>query len=207
MRELVLSQIIEEKKLIKFLIVNFLTTLRGVGPIYLVYLSAISFITLEMIIIGVILALFDKLDGVLAGNWDVRTEFGAQFDKIVDKVFTITLFCILCVETPWAWSLVEWMIFIFTALFNLTEFLVFFLGTVLAKVFGIKIAARRAGKIKVLCEYLVAGIWGYLLYLDPKGNFFKDYQLSLLVLLAFTLVLVLNSAKTYWRDLKATGKI
>lgn len=85
----------------KLIIVNFLTLIRIIGtivliPLYNVFGGKIVGIT------SLICYLTDSVDGILARNWKVSTFFGAIFDGIADKLFTIVNFIILYLITPYA---------------------------------------------------------------------------------------------------------
>ncbi len=92
----------KDKKTIKTVektIVNGLTLSRIAGtiamPILYNYLSAPVFLAT---IIGLLLT--DKLDGVGAKGWHVRTIFGSVADTVADKVFDCALLVILCSTLP-----------------------------------------------------------------------------------------------------------
>lgn len=86
---------------LKLIIVNFLTLIRIIGcivliPIYNVFGGRIVGLT------SLICYLTDSLDGILARYWKASTFFGAIFDGIADKLFTIVNFIILYLITPYA---------------------------------------------------------------------------------------------------------
>ncbi len=85
----------------KLLIVNILTFIRIIGIVILVtiynkyggYVAGwVSFFCY----------LTDSIDGILARKWHVSTFFGALFDGIADKLFTIVNFIVLYLITPYA---------------------------------------------------------------------------------------------------------
>ena len=85
----------------KLIIVNFLTLIRIIGtivliPLYNVFGGKIVGIT------SLICYLTDSVDGILARSWKVSTFFGAIFDGVADKLFTIVNFIILYLITPYA---------------------------------------------------------------------------------------------------------
>lgn len=85
----------------KLIIVNFLTLIRIIGciiliPLYNIYGGKVVGIT------SLICYLTDSIDGILARGWKVSTFFGAIFDGIADKLFTIVNFIILYLITPYA---------------------------------------------------------------------------------------------------------
>jgi len=85
----------------KLIIVNFLTLIRIIGciiliPLYNVFGGKIVGIT------SLLCYLTDSIDGILARSWKVSTFFGAIFDGVADKLFTIVNFIILYLITPYA---------------------------------------------------------------------------------------------------------
>ena len=79
--------------LAKLLIVNLLTLIRVIGtgvliPIYKLKGGLIAGI------FSLVCYLTDSVDGILARHWKVSTFFGALFDGIADKLFTIVNFIV-----------------------------------------------------------------------------------------------------------------
>lgn len=86
---------------LKLIIVNLLTLIRIIGTIVLIPL----YNSLGGKIVGIVsffCYLTDSIDGILARKWHVSTFFGAVFDGISDKLFTIINFIILYLITPYA---------------------------------------------------------------------------------------------------------
>lgn len=86
---------------LKLGIVNFLTLIRIVGtiiliPLYNLYGGKVVGIT------SFFCYLTDSIDGILARKWKVSTFFGALFDGLADKLFTIINFIVLFLITPYA---------------------------------------------------------------------------------------------------------
>ena len=86
---------------IKLGIVNFLTLIRLIGTIILIPLYNM-FGGKVVGITSFFCYLTDSIDGILARRWKVSTFFGAIFDGVADKLFTITNFIILYLITPYA---------------------------------------------------------------------------------------------------------
>lgn len=85
----------------KIIFVNILTLIRIIGtiiliPLYHYYGGKVVGIT------SFFCYLTDSIDGILARKWKVSTFFGAAFDGIADKFFTIVNFIILYLITPYA---------------------------------------------------------------------------------------------------------
>jgi len=85
----------------KLLFVNFLTLIRIIGTIILIPIYNV-FGGKAVGITSLICYLTDSIDGILARRWKVSTFFGAIFDGIADKLFTIINFVILYLITPYA---------------------------------------------------------------------------------------------------------
>ena len=86
---------------LKLIIINILTLIRIIGTIILVpiYKNCGGFITG---ILALICYFTDSLDGLLARKWHCSTFFGALFDSVADKLFTILNFIVLYLITPYA---------------------------------------------------------------------------------------------------------
>ena len=79
-----------KKKEIKRQIPNLLTLSRGLAPI--VIIPAILFNKLYFVIILLIIfALTDFLDGKMARKYNLVSEFGVKLDAVCDKIFAISL--------------------------------------------------------------------------------------------------------------------
>ena len=79
-----------KKKEIKRQIPNILTLSRGLAPI--VIIPAILFNKLYFVIILLIIfALTDFLDGKIARKYNLVSEFGVKLDAVCDKIFAISL--------------------------------------------------------------------------------------------------------------------
>ena len=79
-----------KKKEIKRQIPNLLTLSRGLAPI--VIIPAILFSKLYFVVILLIIfALTDFLDGKIARKYNLVSEFGVKLDAVCDKIFAISL--------------------------------------------------------------------------------------------------------------------
>jgi len=85
----------------KIIIVNFLTLIRIIGTIILIPLYNL-YGGLAAGLTSMICYLTDSIDGVLARKWRASTFFGAAFDGVADKLFTIINFIVLYMITPFA---------------------------------------------------------------------------------------------------------
>lgn len=86
---------------IKLWIVNLLTLIRVIGTIILIPIYN-NYGGIKAGIFSLICYLTDSVDGILARKWKVSTFFGAIFDGISDKLFTIINFIVLYLITPYA---------------------------------------------------------------------------------------------------------
>ena len=86
---------------VKLAIVNLLTLIRIIGTIILIPLYK----ECGGVVVGItsfFCYLTNSIDGILARRWKVSTFFGAIFDGVADKLFTIINFIILYMITPYA---------------------------------------------------------------------------------------------------------
>lgn len=86
---------------IKLIIINALTMIRVLGTIILIpiYKNLGGF---WVGILALVCYLTDSIDGILARKWNASTFFGALFDGVADKLFTIINFIVLYLITPYA---------------------------------------------------------------------------------------------------------
>ena len=85
----------------KLLFINALTLIRIIGTIVLIPIYQ-QFGGMIVGIVSLICYLTDSIDGILARHWKVSTFFGAFFDGLADKLFTIINFVVLYMITPYA---------------------------------------------------------------------------------------------------------
>lgn len=86
---------------LKLLVVNLLTFIRVIGIVVLVAIYN-KFGGYVAGIVSMICYLTDSIDGILARKWHASTFFGALFDGVADKLFTIVNFIVLYLITPYA---------------------------------------------------------------------------------------------------------
>lgn len=86
---------------LKLLIVNVLTFIRVIGIIVLITIYN-KYGGCVAGIVSLVCYLTDSIDGILARKWHASTFFGALFDGVADKLFTIVNFIILYLITPYA---------------------------------------------------------------------------------------------------------
>ncbi len=85
----------------KIILINLLTLIRIIGTIILipVYRKMGGFV---VGLVSLICYLTDSVDGILARKFHASTFFGALFDGVADKLFTIINFVVLFLITPYA---------------------------------------------------------------------------------------------------------
>lgn len=128
---------------IKVLVVNVITAMRGASIFFLGYLLSMHYLAALGLV--VMFALSDKLDGWLAGRWNVRTKFGEFFDPFMDKIF---YFGGLTLLTPLVPPLRE----IFLQTFWPEFLLIAIRIPPFDKKFGIQTPATQYGKVKMCCQ-------------------------------------------------------
>lgn len=85
----------------KLLIINSLTLIRIIGTIILIPIYQ-TYGGTAVGVLALICYLTDSIDGILARRWKASTFFGALFDGIADKLFTIINFIVLYLISPYA---------------------------------------------------------------------------------------------------------
>lgn len=86
---------------IKLLVINLFTLIRVIGTVILIPIYKVKGGVVAGVI-SLICYLTDSIDGFLARKWEASTFFGALFDGIADKLFTIINFVLLYLITPYA---------------------------------------------------------------------------------------------------------
>lgn len=86
---------------LKLVIINMLTLIRVIGTIILIPIYQ-NYGGMYVGILALICYLTDSIDGILARKWKASTFFGALFDGVADKLFTIVNFIVLYLITPYA---------------------------------------------------------------------------------------------------------
>ena len=104
---------------VKLLIVNLITLVRIVGTIILIPVYKYHG-GLWAGIFSLICYITDSIDGILARHWKVSTFFGALFDGIADKLFTIVNYIVLFLITPYA--IIPAIIELLTIILNFIKF-------------------------------------------------------------------------------------
>lgn len=86
---------------LKLIIINMLTLIRVIGTIVLIPIYQ-NYGGMYVGILALICYLTDSIDGILARKLGASTFFGALFDGVADKLFTIVNFIVLYLITPYA---------------------------------------------------------------------------------------------------------
>ncbi len=86
---------------LKLIIINMLTLIRVIGTIILIPIYQ-NFGGMYVGVLAFICYLTDSIDGILARKWKASTFFGALFDGVADKLFTLVNFIVLYLITPYA---------------------------------------------------------------------------------------------------------
>ena len=86
---------------LKLLLINGLTLIRIIGMFILIPIYN-KFGGVTCGVVALICYLTDSIDGFLARHYNASTFFGALFDGMADKLFTIITFIVLLMITPYA---------------------------------------------------------------------------------------------------------
>lgn len=163
-------------------IISLFRLLLGVPIFYLLDLLDVAFYKNILLIILIIAFISDFLDGYIARNKNLITEFGKIIDPLADKilVFIITLKLFLAGQLV---PLYFWIIF-------LRDLTIFLGGLYVSKKIGKVLPSNLLGKITVL----TIGIFLLLTILDVSKMFwlyrfffYLSILLSLISVLAYTL--------------------
>lgn len=167
---------------------NKLTVLRMLlVPVFviLMYVSKGAFRVLPLIVF-VIAALTDAIDGKIARKYNLITDFGKFMDPLADKLLTASAF-ISFVEIGYMRA---WIVILIIS----REFIISGFRTLAASK-GVTIAANKWGKVKTVFQMVLIVV--ILLHYTGYMNFLGVYILPLLIM---TVALTVISAVTYMRD-------
>lgn len=179
---------------------NSLTVLRIVlVPLFVwVYLLGTTNARWVALWIFVVASITDYLDGYLARNMGLVTNFGRLADPLADKLLTLGAFVLLSVGGP-----IQWF-WVFTVLVAIREIGVTVLREVLRQR-GIVVSASSGGKVKTVLQMTLI-----ILLLVPWAAFVTNAPLLTsiywfaVVLTVITLIVTLASGWQYlravWRE-------
>lgn len=145
---------------------NALTVLRLLMVPVFVWLMVLEGDTARWwaLVVFMVAAATDQLDGHLARSWNLVTDFGRIVDPIADKALTLGAFVMLSVD-----GLVPWW---FTVLVAVRELGITLLRAVLLRR-GIVVAANSGGKLKTVLQMLFIVLmlvpWESFLAEGPAG--------------------------------------
>ena len=125
---------------LKLIFINILTFIRILGTIILVPIYNI-FGGAWASLLSMVCYMTDSVDGILARKWNVSTFFGALFDGVADKLFTLVNFIVLVLITPYA---------SIPILLEISIVFILFIKFVLKQ----NIQSNIIGKLKVLKKFL-----------------------------------------------------
>ena len=142
-------------------IANVLTVLRLLLVPVFIWLSLGDRARLAAVVVFVVAAFTDRLDGQLARSWGLVTSFGKIADPIADKALTLSAFVLLSINQRLWW----WV----TILIVVRE-----LGITVMRFFMLRravMAASRGGKIKTTLQMvgLVGLLTPWSMLLLPAG--------------------------------------
>lgn len=129
---------------------NALTTLRILMvPFFIwVYLLGTTPARWWALVIFLVAAFTDQLDGYLARKWKLITNFGSLADPLADKALTLSAFFLIAIGSGSIWM------WIFTILVTVREVGITILREVLRKR-GTVVSASSGGKLKTVLQMLM----------------------------------------------------
>lgn len=205
---------------LKLVFINILTLIRIIGTFILIPIYN-SFGAFSASVLSMICYLTDSVDGILARKWNVSTFFGALFDGVADKLFTIINFIVLYLITPYA---------IIPILLELSIVFVLFIKFVLKQNIQSNIIGKSKVWILAMCVVLALFVSGisdinfisvaikeYFLNIPPKTLYLyillPAIIMEFLTLLSYILeifkpkkIKILNKSKKELKINKLAGK-
>lgn len=145
-------------------------------PVFMVAMYLLPNTSPIPLIIFVLAAASDAVDGYVARKYDMVTTFGKFVDPLVDKVLVLAAF-VLIVEKG---GIPGWIVVIVIA----RELIITGFRTIAADK-GVTIAASNLGKIKTISQ--MSAIIAFFLY-SITGNFYIVYQILVYFMAGATLV-------------------
>ena len=151
-------------------IVTFVGMLTGISATVILWLSPENI--WPIVILFAITALSDKIDGTIARELGIVSAAGKALDRMRDKLFHCSMLLVLAwryleqqgLESPSALIAAILVIMVIALEILLTCSLVY--GIVKNK----EVGAGNAGKIKVILEYCLIGIWLVSLLAESQWN-------------------------------------
>lgn len=137
-------------------------------------------IALVLFIIG---AMTDWLDGYLARKYDIVSDFGKMIDALTDKIFVIGLFVALLARGFFPEGSVFLILFIIGREFIITGL------RLIAASKGLVLAAEKRGKIKTLTQILTIGV--FLLFNVLSKDFPQEVNPAILYWVEMTGIILL----------------
>ena len=148
-------------------IANVLTVLRLLLVPVFIWLALLpgDRARLAAVVVFVVAAFTDRLDGQLARSWGLVTSFGKIADPIADKALTLSAFVLLSVnQRLWWWV----TILIIVRELGITAMRAFFLRR------GIVVAADSLGKVKTFLQIMALGTllipWSHFFAMNPSNE-------------------------------------
>jgi CDP-diacylglycerol--glycerol-3-phosphate 3-phosphatidyltransferase len=145
------------------------------------------------IILFILAATTDFLDGYLARKWNMLSSFGRVADPIVDKVFICGAFVLLtrisALVAPWIPVVLLTREFIIAGLRSYMESI------------GIAFGAGSGGKVKMIVQSITVPIVLFyeanIKYSDGSGSWEVSFRWLIIGLLSLTILLTLGSSLEY----------
>lgn len=160
--------------------------------IYFVFVSRTEAKTLISLIIFIIAAITDYVDGTLARKWNVVSDFGKIMDPLADKLLVLSALLGLCMLPPFQFSIVIF----YTILAREVSV------TILREVYqsrGIVVAADTFGKIKTVMQMvgIIVALSAWALF--PTIS--KGFRLGMSVWFWLVVGITLFSGVNYFKAL------
>ena len=170
---------------------NFLTLLRGLGAILLVYLIFEGYSKITVFFAFIAFALTDYFDGEIARRFNLRTRFGKYFDVVVDRIFMISFAIAIIIK----FGIIDNELTFKLLPLIMTREVIAAPFWVFVRKFDVRINVKKIGKTTTLIQSIV--IPAVLIGLNV---------IILYILIAITAIIGIFSGITYAKDWKMEKK-
>lgn len=182
---------------------NFVTTLRLISSVWFtIEICFQVFITVPILWLFNFSAVCDFIDGLIARKMNIESKFGELYDRLVDKTLVCPTFVALFKYRFPIKGNPELKLFTLALIMILICIGIILFGIGIFAAFkGWILKSNQFGKIKMILECVVIGIWVYSLYFF-EGKYFIYFAYLISILLIPTIFFAIFSLKTYYNKCK-----
>jgi len=122
---------------------NLITSFRGIGTALIVYLIFADYSKLTILVVFILLALTDGIDGWIARKFNQKTKFGKNLDPVMDRIFMI----IVVASAVIRFGIIDHELVFKLLPFMLTREIIAAPFYILVRKFDIRINVKPVGKV------------------------------------------------------------